>query len=105
MTVDSKANPEKRIVPILLPWLIAGGGFALYLITLNRWVSFGNLQEVSRISGWIWLPNLYGPLFWLLTYPFHWLPLQNIPLALNLFSCVCATLTLALLARSVLLLP
>ena len=48
---------------------------------------------------------MYAPLFWLVSYPLRWVPVQNIPLALNLFSCLCACLTLALLARSVLLLP
>jgi tetratricopeptide (TPR) repeat protein len=105
MTIEPEVNPEKRFVPIFLPWLIAAGALTLYLITLNPWVSFGNLLQVSRMSGWSWQPELFGPLFWLVTYPLRWLPPQHIPLALNLFSCLCAALTLALLARSVALLP
>src|SRR5205807_1587784 len=36
---------------------------------------------------------------------FRWLPAKTVPYALNLFSAVCAALSLALLARSVMLLP
>ncbi len=105
MTLDPQNNPEKKFVPVVLPWLIAAAALVLYLLTLNHWVSFGNLTQVARMSGWSWQPELYGPLFWLLSYPIRWLHVQHIPPALNLFSCVCAVLSLALLARSVVLLP
>ena len=105
MTTEREVSPEKTFVPAFLPWLVAGGALAIYLVTLNRWVSLSSLQQVARVSGWTWQPELYGPLFWLVTYPFRWLPAQVIPLALNLFAAVCAALSLALLARSVALLP
>src|SRR3974390_3130256 len=105
MTTEREAGPERSFVPARLPWLVAGGALVVYLITLNRWVSFSSLQQVARVSGWTLQPEFYGPLFWLLTYPLRWLPAQLIPLALNLFAAVCAALTLALLARSVTLLP
>ncbi|MEY2429758.1 MAG: hypothetical protein QOJ40_2643 [Verrucomicrobiota bacterium] len=94
----------------ILPWLIAAAALTFYGMTLNHWVSFnnlgrGNLGQVARTSGWTWQPDVYGPVNWLLTYPFRWLPLKSIPLALNLFAGLCAALTLALLARSVALLP
>ena len=75
------------------------------LVTLNRWVSLSNLTAVAKMSGWTWQPEVANPLFFLVTYPFRWLPAPQIPLALNLFSAVCAALTLGLLARSVALLP
>ena len=103
MTVDS--NPEKKFVSTFLPWLIAAGALCVYLATLNPWVSFGNLRAVARLSGWLWQPELYSPLYWLVTLPLQWLPPRLIPLALNLFSCLCAVASLGLLARSVLLLP
>jgi tetratricopeptide (TPR) repeat protein len=78
---------------------------AVYLVTLNRWVSLSSLQQVAKVSGWTWQPELYGPVSWLVTYPFRWLPAQTIPLALNLLAATCAALALALLARSVALLP
>ena len=49
--------------------------------------------------------EVVSPILFLVTYPFRWLPAPQIPLALNVFSAVCAALTLGLLARSVALLP
>jgi len=103
--MEPEVDREKKFVLTFLPWLTAAGALVLYLATLNHWISFGNLLEVARLSGWNWQPELYGPLFWAVTLPLRWLPAQHVPLALNLFSCLCAALTLALLARSVALLP
>ena len=110
MVAEPQISPGGKFVRAVLPWLIGGGALAVYVLTLNHWVSFnslgrGNLGQVARTSGWIWQPELFGPVNWLVTYPFRWLPLKAIPLALNLFSALCAALTLALLARSVALLP
>jgi len=105
MTMEREVSPEKTFVPALLPWLVAAGALVIYLITLNRWVSLSSLRQVAMVSGWTWQPELHGPLFWLVTFPFRWLPARLIPLALNLFAAVCAALSLALLARSVALLP
>src|ERR1051325_1603855 len=111
---------RRQFVPAILPWLTAGAILVVYLLTLNHWVTInslnhGSLAQASRIAGWKWEPELYGPLqgagrlsrpvSWLVTYPLHWLPAKHIPLGLNLFSALCAALTLALLARSVALLP
>jgi len=105
MTTEREVSPVKKFVPALLPWLVAAGAMAVYFVTLNPWVSLSSLQHVAKVSGWTWLPELNSPVFWLITYPFRWLPAHTIPLALNLFTAVCAALTLALLARSVALLP
>ena len=45
------------------------------------------------------------PLLWLLTLPLHLFPAAWVPLGLNVFSAALAALTLALLARTVQLLP
>jgi tetratricopeptide (TPR) repeat protein len=105
MTIEHEVSPEKKFVPVFLPWLVAAGALAIYLATLNHWVSLSSLPQVAKVSGWTWQPELAGPLFWLATYPFRWLPVRMIPLALNLFTAVCAALSLALLTRSVALLP
>ena len=105
MTTEHEVSPEKTFVPARLPWLVAAGALVIYLITLNHWVSFSSLRQVAIVSGWTWQPEVHGPLFLLVTYPFRWLPAQLIPLALNLFAAICAALSLALLARSVALLP
>lgn len=94
-----------RFVPAFLPWLVGGIALLVYGLTLSPWVTVNSLGLVSRASGLTWQPELGGPLYWLVTYPVRWLPLKAIPLALNLFSALCAALTLALLARSVALLP
>ncbi|HTL56249.1 MAG TPA: tetratricopeptide repeat protein [Candidatus Limnocylindrales bacterium] len=105
MGVTREISSEEDFVPALLPWLIAAAALLFYLVTLNHWVSFNSIVSVANLSGWTWQPELYGPVYWLLTLPLRLLPAKLIPLAVNLFSAVCAVLTLALLARSVALLP
>ena len=105
MTTRTRTDPRKNFVPRYLPWLLAVAAFAVYWLTLNRWVSLFNLNSVARISGWTWQPEVTSPILFLVTYPFRWLPPVQIPVALNLFAAGCAALTLGLLARSVALLP
>src|SRR5690348_17605699 len=105
MTMAREVSPDKRFVAVVLPWLTGGGALLVFLLSLNHWVSFSSLLPVARTSGWIWQPSFTDPLYWLITYPLHWLPPSLVPLTLNLFSALCGALTLALLARSVTLLP
>ena len=84
---------------------MAAGALALYLLTLNHWVSLSSLTQAGRIAGWTWQPELQSPVYYVATYPLRWLPAQWVPLGLNLFSGLCAALVLAQLARSVALLP
>ena len=88
-----------------LPWVVALVALVGYLLTLNHWVTFGSLAQVVRLSGLSWQADVFNPVYWLVTYPIRWLPVRHVPLALNLFSAVCAALTLCFLARSVILLP
>jgi len=105
MTTETELNPRKSFVTSLLPWLLAAGMFLLYLLTLNHWVSPDSLSRVGETAGWDWRPNIWAPLTFLVTCPFRWLPASSLPVALNLFSAVCAALTLGCLARCVALLP
>jgi len=105
MTTQTRTDPRKKFAPRLLPWLLTVAAFAFYWFTLNRWVSLFNLSQVAGISGWTWQPEIVSPILFLVTQPFRWLPAPQIPLGLNVFSAVCAALTLGLLARSVALLP
>ena len=82
-------------------WLLAAAIFVVYWMTLNHGVTLFNYLAVAKISGWIWQPEVYNPIFIVVTYPFQWLSPAQIPTALNLFSAMCAALTLGLLARSV----
>ncbi|HSA12167.1 MAG TPA: DUF2723 domain-containing protein [Candidatus Paceibacterota bacterium] len=88
-----------------LPWLIAATALLLYLATLNHWVTLSSVQLAAMVNGWNWRPMLSQPLLFLLTLPCHLLPAQAVPLALNLLTAIGASLTVALLARSVALLP
>jgi tetratricopeptide (TPR) repeat protein len=105
MTTKMRTDPRKNFAPRFLPWLLTVAAFAFYWFTLNRWVSLFNIDYVARISRWTWQPEVYNPLAFVVMYPFRWLPPAQIPIALNVFSAVCAALTLGLLARSVALLP
>ena len=105
MMMDAQTDPRKNFVLRVLPWLLAALALVVYLLTLNYGVSLFNVTTVAELSGWTWQPEAYQPVSFVVTYPFRWLPVMQIPLALNLFSAVCATVTLGLLARSVALLP
>jgi len=105
MAREKRSDPLKTFAPRYLPWLLAAAAFAVYWLTLDRWVSQFNLGTVVQVSGWDWHPQFLNPLLFLVTVPFRSLPVAQIPFALNLFSAVCAALTLGLLARSVAILP
>jgi len=105
MANEKRTDPRKKFVPRILPWLLAAAAIAVYWLTLNHWVSLFNLGTVAKLSGWEWQPEVYNPVFFAVTYPLHWLPVSQIPVGLNVFSAVCAAVTLGLLARSVAILP
>jgi tetratricopeptide (TPR) repeat protein len=105
MTTRTEAGAGKTFASTLLPWIIASLLAVVYLLTLNHWLSVKNLQTIARLSGQTWTPEVYSPLFTLVSSPFRWLPEASVPLAMNLFSVVCAFFVLVLLARCVALLP
>jgi tetratricopeptide (TPR) repeat protein len=119
MANETQADPRKNFTPRFLPWLLAAAAFAAYWLTLNHWVGLSPWSVVSlnppvyldsllvtaKTAGWVWQPEFYQPVFLTVTYPLRCLPAAQIPVALNLFSAVCAALTLGLLARSVAILP
>jgi tetratricopeptide (TPR) repeat protein len=105
MTNASESNRSRSFVASWLPWLLAAGMLLAYALTVNHGISPGNLRQIVVTEGLNWKPNLLSPLTFLVTYPLHWLPAGIFPLALNVFAAICAALTLALLARSVALLP
>jgi len=105
MAHKHQTDPRKNFAPRILPWVLAAAVFGIYALTLNHWVSLFNYLAVAKLSGWTWQPEVFNPLFFTVTAPLRWLPEAQIPVALNLFSAVCAALTLGLLARSVAILP
>jgi tetratricopeptide (TPR) repeat protein len=89
-----------------LPLQAALGAFLLYLLTLSHGVTAPSLAMTAKIAGWDWQPMASHPLLWLLTLPIRiLLPGAWIAAALNLFSALCAAMTLGLLMRSLELLP
>jgi tetratricopeptide (TPR) repeat protein len=105
MSNNNQSDPTKHFAVCFLPWLLGLAMFVVYAVTLNRWVTLANLLPVSKVSGFIWQPDLHNPLLFLATLPFRWLPVAQVPLALNVFSALCAAVTLGLLARCVAILP
>lgn len=88
-----------------LPWIIAAAFFALYLLTLNHWVSWESMASVSKVTGWDWSPQVKNPLLYLVTGPIQWFPVRFQPILLNALGALLGALTLGQLARSVALLP
>ena len=112
MTPETSSYAPRTRPIILSPWLVVAGALILYGLTLNHWVSLKSLPLMAQITGWDWHPyplkwrlEAMSPLFVLLTAPVRLLAVAWRPAALNIFSAVCAALTLGLLARSVRLLP
>jgi tetratricopeptide (TPR) repeat protein len=111
MTEDSaqSVSPEVKPPIVLSPWLVLAAALVLYGLTLNHWITFGSIPLAAQLMGWDWHPgslpwrpdHQYHPLFIVLTAPLRLLPASERILGLNLFSAICASLTLAILARSV----
>ena len=79
---------------------VALAALFVYTFTLSRGVTLASLPLTAKLAGWDWQPMNAQPLLWLLTLPLRALPPAWVSPALNLFSAVCAALTLGLLARS-----
>jgi tetratricopeptide (TPR) repeat protein len=88
-----------------LPWVLAAVFLLVYILTLGRWVTYQGVPTLSRAAGWDWQLVYDAPLHFLVTYPVRWLPPGWQVIGLNLFSALCSVFTLALLARSVAILP
>jgi hypothetical protein len=89
----------------ILPWGIALVALIGYVITLNPWISVGNIANVNRIAGLDWSPSVMAPLNYIITQPISLLPIKYQPYVLNLLSAILAAATLWTLARSVALFP
>ena len=95
----------RRFATAILPWVIGGAALVGCGLTLNHWVSLHSLPVVARVCGWEWQPQMQQPLAFVVFYPFRSLPQTWTPVALNIFTALCAAGALALLARSVALWP
>lgn len=105
MTFEQNSVLPKRFVTALLPWLIGVGALLVYLGTMNQWATLGSIQNVALASGWEWRAHLTQPLNFLALLPFRFLPEHMVPMALNVFNALLATLVVTLLARTIAILP
>lgn len=104
--MDNTESQPDGFTRRLLPWAVAGVALLAYGVTLNHWVSYSSLSTTALALDIDWWSYKLGrPLFYLLAMPIQWLPPQAQIIGLNFFSAVCAALSLALLARTVSILP
>jgi tetratricopeptide (TPR) repeat protein len=103
--MDSGIKVELGFVQRRLPWLVAAVALVVYAVTLNHSATFAGVSALAKAAGWDWRSNVVAPLHVLLTFPVRWLPAGVQLIGLNLIAAACASLALALLARSVALLP
>jgi len=101
---DSSALP-RPFVARWLPWLLGAAFLVLYLSTLHPWVGVANAALVTQLGGWDSDLAFTEPILWLLTRPLRLLPASAFPGAMNGLAAVFGALSVALLARSVALLP
>lgn len=104
-SMTDNSNPLKSFAATRLPWAVALGSLVLYLTTLHSWISFASLPAVSDVGGWNDLSQSVAPLLYLLTLPLKLLPASMLPMSMNVLAAVFGALTLAMLVRSVVLLP
>lgn len=104
MPTAESSPVNARRWPIPVPWAFGLVSFLVYCLTLSHWASLSSLGAIARVSGWSWQPELRQPITCAVLYVFRLLPDAWLPLALNLFTAMCAGLVIALLARSVSLL-
>ncbi len=104
--MENPSSAPRNFTRSVLPWIVAAGALVLYLATLASWVTLPALGLTAQVVGWDWWnPKIGRPLYHLLTLPVKALPAGTQLFALNAFAALCSALTLALLARSVALLP
>ena len=104
MANEQTPEPPDRFAMVVLPWLTAAGCLVVYLVTLNRWVSFQGLEVMGQVSGSAWRPVLTRPLNRVVFSFFKLLPEAFAPQALNIFAAILGAAILGLLARTVVLL-
>src|SRR5690349_10121757 len=102
--MSDEENPS-GFVRCKLPWIAGAGALVIFLVTLNHWMNLRSLPAAAKVAGWEWSLPHQAPLFYLVTLPIRLFPASIQPLVMNVFTAICAALTLALLARSIALLP
>ncbi|MEQ2009066.1 MAG: DUF2723 domain-containing protein, partial [Limisphaerales bacterium] len=104
--MENSPSAPRNFTRSVLPWLVAVGALVLYLLTLASWVTLPALGLTAQVVGWDWWnPKIGRPLYHLLTLLVKAFPAGTQLFALNAFAALCSAFTLALLARTIALLP
>lgn len=103
--MENKLKARGSLVTHRLPWITGLSALVLYFLTLNHWISFFNMPQVAKLSGYSWQSEVLNPVYVLVSSPLRLLPVGWTPLGVNLLAAVCAALSIGLLTRAVLLLP
>jgi len=104
--MDSEEIKPKGFTRTTLPWVVALIALLVYGVTLNQWVSFNSLGPTTLALGIDWWGYRIGyPLFYAVADIVRLLPPSTQIVALNFISAICASLALALLVRTVAILP
>ena len=103
--MEDTSPPSRTFSQQRLPWLLGGGIFVLYLVTLNPWLRVGSLSTLSELSHWDGLQPYSRPLLWLATLPLKMGSAAHFPFAANLLAAVFGAVSVGILARCVALLP
>ena len=104
--MDTETSSPKSFTRSGLPWVVALLALVVYGVTLNRWVSFNSLEPTTLALGIDWWGYRVGyPLLYAVADIVRLVPSSMQILALNAVSAICASLTLALLVRTVAILP
>lgn len=98
-------TPQGRSLRPLLPWIASIAALAVYLVTLNHWVTLSSVPAMAKMMGWDRFPTINSPILYLLTRPLTALAPASQPTAMNALAAVLSAASVWLLARSVLLLP
>lgn len=103
--MDKELNAGQSFFMRRLPWVTGLIALLLFLLTLNHWLSFTNMLQVAKVSGFSWQLEAFNPIYFVVSLPLRLLPPQWAPLAVNFLAALCAALVIGLLTRAVILLP
>jgi hypothetical protein len=61
--MENQSKPRRGQVTHRLPWITGGIALLIYLLTLNHWVSFVNMAQVAKVSGYSWQSEAFNPVY------------------------------------------
>lgn len=100
-----ETTPQRSFTRTVLPWAVAAIMLLVYMVTLHKVVTVPGVLQLAKVTGVDWHATYTQPLYWLVTLPVRILPAGIQLIGMNFIAALCAAFSLALLARSVALLP